>query len=193
MANKNKPAGFKPVGNINGSGWNNQFRAYWCAPAADNPVFVGTPVQIGGPADARTASRKLGLATVQKAPASGPVLGVVVGIQIPDPYGKRAYPGYLPAGESGMVFVCDDPGAIFEVQSDGVITIGGMDDTFGHTVTSANTTTGVCDQVLDASDTSDDLDAWRIVGFSQEIDNDPLAVNAKVHVIMNKHDRSTSL
>ena len=52
------------------------------------------------------------------------------------------------------------------------ITIGGMDDTFGHTVTSANTTTGVSDQVLDSSDTSDDLDAWRIVGFSQEIDND---------------------
>ena len=190
MANKDKPAGFKPVGNLVTGGYNGQLRAYYCVLAAtDDDMFVGTPVSMNTTAASATKGLAVGLQTVQKATASSDLVGVVVGIQIPDPYSERAYPGYLPKGKEGMVFVCDDPNTIFEVQSDAAIAAANVGGLFLTGVEDGSTVTGVSAQQLGANSADGN---WRLVGFSQEIDNEFTEIHPKVHVVMYDFERTTA-
>ena len=52
MANANRPSGFTPVRNINGSTWNGQGNIYSIAASYGTALYIGDPVISSGTSDA---------------------------------------------------------------------------------------------------------------------------------------------
>jgi hypothetical protein len=98
------------------------------------------------------------------------------------------------AAASGDVWVYDDPGTIFEVQSDGATDPGAttagayIGETIDITVTTGNTTTKVSKHELDYSAlTTATADPLRVIGYHNSVDNDKLLAHARFLVLLNKH------
>lgn len=160
MPNTARVNGFRPVKTLNGSPWNGQTRAY-VIPAADaTATFVGDLVKFTGAGLDITS----GLATCVQAAASNQVLGVVVGFEPNNgtaaggrylSYGSTSLdlPGHRLASTRRIVYVCDDPNVIFEVQEDGLVTPVPMADiglNINIIVGAGSTVTGASGMQLDS-------------------------------------------
>lgn len=122
MANINRPTGFSPVRNGDGSPWNQQVSTY-VVPAADVVAYyIGDLVSSAAGADAN------GVGYVAKTAANGIPRGVIVGI---DPVTPGLSLQGLPLSLETMsipatktrdyyVFIAEDPNMIMEAQFDTV-------------------------------------------------------------------------
>ncbi len=186
MANVDRPGGFKPVGNVLTGAYNGQSREYYVdGTDTTNNLFVGDAVKSGGSADDN------GVASVAQCAAGERMVGVIVGIKVPDPYGKEAHPGYIPSGTTGYVRVADDPNTIFEVQADEggtALVAGDVGNNSDHIAGAGSTITGGSAFELNADPTTATSAQWRILGFSQRIGNEPYSENPKVLVKPNEHE-----
>ncbi|WP_456442282.1 hypothetical protein, partial [Psychroserpens sp.] len=74
MANLDRPAGFKPVKNLNGSPWNGKANVYYIPSTDDTAIFIGDAVKSAGSADATGM-----YPTVAQAAAGDTIRGVIIG------------------------------------------------------------------------------------------------------------------
>jgi hypothetical protein len=186
MANTSRINGFRPVKHVTGAPYNGQANIYQI-PASDAAnTFIGDPVILEGNASVG------GVATVKRAVAGGPVLGVVVGLINPklDPVtgsmtaGAIALdtPQYRAASTAQYVLVADAPDLIYEVEG----TTGGSTYTYlladvglnadGYYGGAGSTTSGVSAASLDlATKATTATLQFKILGTAQRVDNESIS------------------
>ena len=197
MANTSKINGFRPVKHTSGAPYNGQCNLYQVPSSDGTALFVGDPVKLSGSSDAN------GIATVIRATAGGPVLGVVVGIvpaKIDPVSGKMTggstaldTPQYRAASTDAFVLVCDSDDVIYEVEA---TTSGGASYSFAAAdvglnadayLATGSTTTGAsgCALNMTGAATTATLQ-FKILGTVQRVDNEPTGNATKVLAKINQ-------
>lgn len=194
MANTSFVSGFSPVETIEGNPYNGKVRAF-IVPASDGTaLFIGDLVNLSGGAAVVTVDSQFKGFTLpliaQSAATTTTAIGVVVGFEA----ANVTNPALLHrlASTQRVVYVCDDPNMIMEVQEDGVgggIALADMTKNVNIVVGSGDTTTGLSGMQIDSSTvaTTDTLPI-KIIRPVARIDNDAAGALAytKYHVMMNK-------
>ena len=200
MANVDAPFGLRPVRYRNGSPWNGMFRPYFVPASYGTALFIGDPVVKTGTANTAVveapAAGRFNIGTlpeINRAAAGdgNRITGVIVGF--------AALPNNLdlkhnPASTARVVYVCDDPDVIYEIQADGAIPVTsvGLNAVLIYTH-AGNTTSGLSGAELDttsdapAADASNQLLILRPVNRE---DVDTTAAFARVEVLINQHTES---
>lgn len=192
MSNTNNPFGLRLIKMLTGDSGNVSIRRYRVSDS--NALYLGDPVE-RVTSSSQLASPLLnqvdGTEFVKRAAGADNqmILGVVIGFVF-DPANLAA--NYITAAAATAyqndVLVCDDPNAIFEIQSDVTgIAYTDLGKNCLMTVTAGSTTTGVskCVATGAAADASYPL---LIMGFSKDPKNDiTSAPYVKIVVKINNH------
>lgn len=188
MANVDRPAGFKPVGHLNGSPWNGKATMYYVPSTDSTAIFMGDAVSSAGAAD---ASGKY--PTVAQAAAAAVIRGVVVGFS-DQPYvavdTSNLNRMYRPASVAMYVLVVDDPDVIFEIQEDNTgndISAAMVGLSTDIEVGAGDTANGMSGMELDSSDTATALGQCKILRVTNREDN-ALGTNCKFDVLIIEHE-----
>jgi hypothetical protein len=179
MPNSNKAFGLRFHSMLTGDAANVSIRRYRINHDQEaHGVFIGDPVAIiqagsGGPAD-QNLNQISGARYVERAAGTegAPQLGVVVGFAY-DPTNLSS--NYYPAASTADrdVFVCDDPNALFEIQSDITgITAAQANMNCVMTMTAGSTVTGVSAVVASGPVTASPTMPLKIMGFVLDEKND---------------------
>ena len=197
MANNDTPFGLRPIRHRNGAPYNGACNPYYKAVGLAEAFYVGDAVIKAGSSNTAYANRpgmggfNVGcLPTVQLATVGdgNRITGVVVGVGAnPDNLNRI----YSPSATEDIIWVCDDPDVIFEIQADGAIPAAsiGLNAVLIAT-NSGDTDTGISGLELDttsdapAADASNQLVIMRAVNRE---DNDTTLTHAKVEVMINQH------
>jgi hypothetical protein len=195
MSNTDKPFGLRFVKKLGGSPATVSVRRYRIAAAEANATFLGDPVTL----DVETSVESSGLASSQLNQMDGTryvkraagsdttvIAGVIIGFAF-DPTSLTN--NYRAASTDRDVFVCDDPLALFEVQSDSTgITANQVNMNALMTMTTGSTTTGVSAAVLTGPAAASGAYPYKIMGFTIAPDNDiTSAAYVRVLVKINNH------
>ncbi|ACI52205.1 conserved hypothetical protein [Gluconacetobacter diazotrophicus PA1 5] len=189
--NPNVPRGLKPLAYTSGAPYSGGMQVYYVPPGNPNALFVGDPlVVLDGQADANGVPA-VGLAT---AGASGYITGSMQGVA--NNAGELVQtvlqntPVYLPAGQSGYVYVADDPNLVFLVQEDsvgGALTAGAASKNINLVAGSGSLVTGNSGwQIQSSSAETTATGQMRILRAMQAIDN-AIGTNAKWLCRINLH------
>jgi hypothetical protein len=193
MTNVNAPFGMRPVRQKNGQPYNGAFRAYF-VPATDaTALFVGDPVIKTGTANTANVSApgagsfQIGaLPAITRATAgtANRITGVIVGFA-----GDANAPLNRPASTERIVYVCDDPDMLFEIQSSGALaaTDVGLNSVITFAVAGSAFTgkSGAqLDQAVLATTAAHQI---SIVELVNREDNFPTLTASKVLVRINNH------
>lgn len=119
MANTNAPFGLRPVRRLDGAAYSGQKRAYYAPASYATALFIGDPVVIVGDSNDNEfrgfppgSLSEVNLSTG----ADGSIItGVIVGFDD----NSRDDKVYGLASTDRLVWVCDDPNMVYEVQDDG--------------------------------------------------------------------------
>lgn len=186
MANVSRVNGLKPVRYASGAQYNGLVTTYFIPNTDANATFVGDLVKADSTGDTAAAGGKgLGIQSVVQAAAGDAVIGVVVGFAVQP--GVLDTPQYRKASEGRYALVVDDPNVLFEVQtSNGTLGIADVGLNANFAVAAGSTSTGSSGVTLDvATKATTATLPLKIVGFTQRVDNDNTAANAKVVVKLN--------
>lgn len=192
MANTDTPFGLRPIRHRNGAAYNGAANAYFVPASYGTALFIGDPVVKTGTANTAAVNGFAAgtLPEINKATAGdgNAITGVIVGFQAdPDNLGRT----YNPASTARVVYVCDDPDVVFEIQADGAIAAAqvGLNAVLIYT-NAGSTATGRSGAELDttsdvpAADASNQLTIQRIV---DRVDNEAGSAFTKVEVKINNH------
>jgi hypothetical protein len=185
MANPDIPRGLVPVQDAYGKPYNGAFREYSVAAGNGVAIYVGDPVTTAGVGTGQTIDGRLMIDVVQA--ATGDVItGVVVGVK---PQLATSLP-YRAASTQRILYVCDDPDILFEIQevSGGTaLTANDIGLNADFVVGTGSTTTGYSgvelNNVGEAGTNTLDL---KIMGFRNAPDN-AIGEHAKWLVRINRH------
>lgn len=200
MPNISRINGFRPVKHVSGAPYNGQGNLYAIAAADATALFVGDPVALDGGATTN------GLATVTKAAAAGPVLGVVVGfapVNLDPANGSITAgsvtldtPQFRAASTARFVWVEDGPDVIYEVEqatgANALYTFLPADIGLNasHSTVLGSTATGNSAATLDmATKATTATLPWKLLGAVQRIDQDMITApvqSTKVLVAINQ-------
>jgi hypothetical protein len=198
MPNTDTPFGLRPIKHKSGAPYNGAFNAYFVPASYATALFIGDPVVKTGTSNTAKvtapAAGSFGIGTlpeINKATAgtTNRVTGVIVGFA-PDPDGLGRI--YNPASTARVVYVCDDPDVVFEIQADGAIAAAqvGLNAVFIYT-NAGSTFTGLSGVELDSGTTTAPA---TTVGFQMAIqrvvnreDNEAASNFTKVEVKLNTH------
>jgi hypothetical protein len=193
MTNINAPFGMRPVRHKNGQPYNGAFRAYF-VPASDaTALFVGDPVIKTGTSNTANVSApgagsfQIGaLPAITRATAgtTNRITGVIVGFA-----GDANSPLNRPASTDRVVYVCDDPDMLFEIQSSGALaaTDVGLNSVITFAV-AGSAFTGKSGAQLDQSVLATTAaHQIAIVELVNREDNFPTLTASKVLVRINNH------
>ncbi len=185
--------GARVVGMVGGSPFSGSVRRY-VIPAGDGTAtFVGDFVKSGG--TAVTISTGENLPTVIQAAAGDALRGVVIGF---DPVAGVAIGSenlnrlYRPALTQMVVWVVDDPKVELEIQADGITALIDVGENADIVVAAGSTSTGWSGMQLNTADHKTATAQLRILGFVNRADNVPAALNAKLRVMINEHELSST-
>lgn len=186
MANVNKPNGFTPVKNADGSPYSGHGNRYY-KDATAGILAVGDAV-----IRVVSSSDPLGGPEIVKATQDAAVTGVIVGIE-PNIANLNSA-NYLAAADVGYVLVEDNPNVIFEVQESGSSTALAVTDVGKHistiTAASANSLRGRSVDALDNGAKATD-NTWILVALSPRPDN-AVGAYAKWWVKANLHTETNA-
>ena len=202
MANTDTPFGLKPIRHRNGASYNGAFNPYYVPSTYGTALYIGDPVVKTGTSNTAQVTApgagQFGIGTlpeVNKATAGdgNAITGVIVGFA-PDPDGLGRV--YNPASTARVVYVCDDPDVVFEIQADGAIAAAqvGLNAVLIYTH-GGSTDTGLSGAELDttsdvpAADASNQLTIQRIVNREG---NEAAAAYTKVEVKINQHTETNN-
>lgn len=192
MANTSRKFGLRPVANLQGSPWNGKVNPYVKSAADTTAIGVGSMVQLDGGGDTTT-----GLPTVTVFDPAGddatiPV-GVVVGLEA-NPNNLNIDGSYAPTSVRRVLYVVDDPNALFEVQATGVLAVASIGLNAKGSATSVSTTTGKEQFELNSSTVAASASyLFKILGFKRAEDNEISATYAKVIVKLNRHQYAMAM
>jgi len=197
MANTDTPFGLRPIRHRNGAAYNGAFNCYYAPSTYATGLFVGDPVVKTGTSNTAKVTApgagefeigtlpEVNLATAGDGNA---ITGVVVGFAAnPASLGTI----YGAASTARVVYVCDDPDVVFEIQADGSIAAAqvGLNAVLIYT-NAGSTTTGRSGAELDttsdapAADASNQLTIQRVVNRA---DNEAASSWTKCEVKINLH------
>lgn len=188
MANISRVNGLSAVKNLAGGASTGQVNLYFIPSGNAVNTFVGDPVKADPTGDTVAAGgMALGIQSVVQAAAGDAIIGVVVGFTV-NPLNLNT-PQFRTASTGRYVLVSDDPLQIYELQtSNGTLTVADVGLNASIAVAAGSTTTGTSGVTLDVGTAAVGATlALRIVGFSQRVDNDNTAANAKVLVKINNN------
>lgn len=163
MSTTSAPFGFRPAYQPTGL---DRAKKYTIASGYAANIFKNQPVVL------------VTAGTIQAGAAAADLLGVFAGCEYVDATGKPTVSPYWPTGQVAtqiVAWVYDDPSNVYEVQADGSIPQAAIgDQADGSNLTAGSTATGVSAATLSATLAGAGVQAqWRIVGFSQALDNTP--------------------
>lgn len=197
MSNSNKPFGLRFVGMLTGAPANVHIGRYRVSDS--NALYMGDPVE-RVTSSSQLASPLLnqvdGCEFVKRAGGADNqhLLGVVVGFCFdPTNLGMNYITAAAATAYQNDVLVCDDPNALFEIQSDVTgIAYTDLGKNCTMTVTAGSTTTGISKCVACGTATSgvfaDISFPLLIMGFSRDPKNDiTSAAYVKIIVRINNH------
>lgn len=193
MANVSRVNGLHPVRYLNGATYNGAVNMYFIPSGNASNVFVGDAVKADSTGDTSAAGgRALGIQSVVPAAAGDAILGVVQGF-IVDPTNLNT-PQYRVASTGRYVLVSDDPNVLYEVQtSNGTLGIADVGLNASIAVAAGSTTTGSSGVTLDVATAATTATlALKIMSFTQRVDNEVAAANAKVVVKINNDQFGSS-
>ena len=157
MANINAPRGFTPVKTLLGE--RGRVTRYWKDTTAGQIGIGDEVVRVVSSSDAE------GGPEIVRATVGSYVTGIVVGIE---PNRADLSKLYLAAGDSGYVYVCDDPDQVYSVQVSGAGTELAITDVGKHidsiTVASCNTSTGRSVSAINNNAKATD-NTWILLGL----------------------------
>jgi len=181
MVNPNAIFGARLVGHIYGSPYNARIRQYVVDSADVTALFPGDFVKMTG---SSIVNEKNWMTPIVTAAAAGDVLtGVVVGfIANADDLTKV----YRPASTLRTVLVCDDPNAIFEIQSSLATDGSEIGSNADILVGTGNTIFAISGTQLDYSTVSPTDGQLRILDIPNRADN-TVGLYCKLHCMINEH------
>lgn len=179
------PRGLVPVSDAYGKPYNGAFREYSVAAGDGTAIYVGDPVTTVGVGTGQTIDGKVMIDVVQAA-TGNVITGVVVGVK---PVTATSLP-YRAASTQRILYVCDDPNMLFEIQevSGGTaLTANDIGLNANFVVAAGSTTTGYSGVELNNATeaTTNTLDL-KIMGFVNRPDN-AIGEHAKWLVRINRH------
>lgn len=192
MANVDRPDGLTPIRHRNGANYNGAANPYYVPSTYATALYLGEAVTKTGTSNtAAFEGAAIGtLPEVNKTAAGdgNALTGVIVSI---GPNRDDLSKVYRPASTEGMVWVCDDPDVVFEIQADGAIPAAsiGLNAVLIDTH-SGDAITGLAGTELDttsdvpAADATNQLTIQRAV---DRLDNDTTLTHARVEVKINNH------
>jgi hypothetical protein len=205
MANIDSPFGLKPVRHKSGAPYNGACNPYIVLSTYGTALFIGDPVVkvAGGSNTAAVEAPGAGKFAIGTLPSvertvvgdvdgiTKMITGVIVGFA---PLASDLTKKHNPASTERVVFVCDDPDMIFEMQADGAVAAASMGLNAVLIAThSGSTVSGLSGMELDttsdvpAADASNQLLIVRAVNRE---DNDTTIAHAKVEVLINCHTQA---
>jgi len=184
MPNRNSIFGARLVGHLYGSPYSARVRSY-IVPASDGTaLYFGDFVKLTGTG----ATNKVGQTypTITAADADEVLLGVIVGFT---PNSDDLNQIYRKADTERTVFVCDDPNAIFEIQTNGIGQVTDFGANADIILGIPSIEFGTSGTQLDQSTVTSTSAQLRILGISQRIDNEIGSANAYVKFLcmINEH------
>lgn len=188
MPNVSRVNGLSAVKNLTGASNTGQVNTYFIPSGNAQNVFVGDPVKADTTGDTVAAGgMALGVQSVVPAAAGDPILGVVVGFAV-NPLNLNT-PQYRAGSTGRYVLVCDDLNQLYEVQtSNGVLGVADVGLNANIAAAAGSLATGTSGVTLDVATAATTATLpLKIVGFSQRVDNDNTAANAKVIVKINNN------
>jgi hypothetical protein len=208
MANADTPFGLRPLRHRNGAPYNGAMNPYYKNSDYGTAMFVGDCVTKQGDSNAAVVTAPgAGSFNVQTLPEvkrttagdsnsdAERITGVVVGFGAnPDNLSTV----YSPASKEAVVWVCDDPDVVFEIQCDTAVAVTQMQLNGILIETHAgSTSTGLSGVELDggsgtalAANASFQLMILR--GVNRE-DNDVTLVHAKLEVMISTHTEASGM
>lgn len=161
MATTASPNGLRPVGLIGGRPYNQGTRMIPISSAYGTAIYNGDVVKIAG-----------GYIAKDTGTTSATPVGVFLGCEYTDATLGRVFRQYWPAsqatvsGTTSYAVVCDDPNAVFQIQSDEAVAQTALGKNAALVQTAGSTATGDSKVALDGSTvaTTNTL-PLRIVGF----------------------------
>lgn len=188
MANSDTPFGLRPVMHVGGAPYNGACNAYYATDS--NAMFIGDPVLLTG--ESKTVEVEgnppgsLPIVTVGTAGQANAISGVIVGFQ---PVQATSNPYKAAAREDRIIWVCDDPDVLFEVQADGTVgdeaVGGGYNLISTHT---GSTVTGRSGMEMNSTTATGGTGAQLIVHRAKpDPKNDITSANSKWFVRINRH------
>jgi hypothetical protein len=193
MANTSRVNGLSVVKNLVGGASTGQVNMYFIPSGNAVATFVGDLVKADATGDTVAAGGLAkGVQSVVQAAAGDAAIGVVVGFKVVP--GTLDTPQYRAASTGRYVLVSDDPNQIYEIQtSNGTLTEADVGLNASVAVAAGSTTTGASGMTLDAgTEATTATLTLKIVGFSQRVDNEVGAADAKVLVKINNHQLAAS-
>jgi hypothetical protein len=167
MSAVNGKGGLIPIGTLGGNPWNHKVRSIPIASGYATSIFRGDIVSLSSGTATRAAVNF----------SAGAAVGVLVGVSYTDPNLKQLlFRGYWPAStvaSDAVAYVCDDPDAVFLVQSDAALTAAALGKNSDLVQTAAgSTTTENSGMNFDGSEiaTTNTL-SFRVVGLFTSPDN----------------------
>lgn len=195
MPNADTPFGLRPVSDVSGRPWNGAVRAYSTASGDGTAIYLGDPVILSG--TSQTINGRV-YADVDQAATGDVIAGVVVGFDPAIGAGANGRDStiYRAASTVRIVYVCDDPNALFEIQevSGGTpLTANDIGLNANFVVAAGSTVTGKSGVELNNATeaTTNTLDL-KIVGLSPREDN-AIGEHAKWVVRINRHQYSNQV
>ncbi len=200
MANVLRLNGFKAIKHLTGSPRNGQFGIYY-VPASDaTAIYPGDPVKF-----ATGSGDVVGTANVTRAAAGDAIVGIMIGVVVAklDPVGGTMTTGAIAldtpsnvraASTAQYVFVMDSPDCEFEVQSsNGTMVAANIGKNVNHAVGTPTASSGTSGAYIDFAtvNTTATL-TFKIIGFVNRVDNDPLSANVRAIVKINNHQLAAS-
>jgi len=186
MANQDTIFGARLVGHLYGSADNARVSSY-TVPATDIvALFLGDFVTHEGTSALGDDGENHPV--VAQAEATDTIVGVVVGF-----FASREFENqnYRTASTLRTVFVCDDPYATFEIQSDGVGDVGDVGSNAEITVGTGSTVFGTSGMELQESSVTASTAQLRILEFSPRPDNE-IGLNTDFICMINEHQYKTT-
>jgi hypothetical protein len=181
MANRNAIFGARLVGHLYGSPYNARVRSYIVPSSDTDAMYLGDFVSMTG--DGATNELGQTFPTVEQTAAGAVITGVIVGF-VADSGNLNQI--YRSASTERTVFVCDDPNAIFEIQTDGTAVAGDFGSNADIVLGTPSTEYGTSGTQLDQSTVTASTAQLRILGLSQRVDNE-LGQYAKFLCMVNEH------
>jgi hypothetical protein len=201
MANVDSPFGLKPVRHKSGAPYNGAATPYYVPSTYGTALYVGDPVTLTGTSNTAVVKvpgggsfgigtmNEINKATLGDSNSNAErIAGVIVGFApLPTDLSKN----YNPASTARVVYVCDDPDMIFEIQANGAIPAASMGlNAIMIQDHNGSTATGLSGIELDTTGTAPAADASYQLLIRSAVnreDNDTTLTHAKVLVQISVH------
>jgi len=181
MANRNAVFGGKLVGHLYGSTFNARIRPYLLTTNESNALYVGDAVKPTG-----TGATNLNygtMPTITKADAGDTLVGFIVGFAPESQYLNQLY---RTASTERIAYVCDDPFALFEIQTNGTAAVTDFGANADIVLGTGNNLFGTSGTQLNQASVDPASGQLRIMELSSRADNE-IGLHAKMIVMINEH------